>query len=273
MNQNRSLFLVSVLAIMILTAIPATVSAQVVLLDTFDGGTVGLAPAVPDIGFFSSLLPNRAHLLVDPDANGDLRVRCLDDVANDGCRLSYTPIDTSVAAVTSFLFRIESGVVASGGANDFDQQLIMSPPGTNLSLEWSAFNVAQVGFGQLGVRIFANGEESQFFVNTFQWFPDTDYFVEIAVDASTDLYSLTINGNVELKNIAFGADFTSLDRITLRSGFATTGATQIDDVQILQVPEAGAFASAIAALATVGLIARRRGVRHVAPMSEGRMLL
>jgi len=177
MTQNRSLFLVCVLAVLIPTMFSATVSAQVVLLDTFDGGTVGLAPEAPDIGFFSSFSPSGAQLLVDPDANGDLRVRCPDDVANDGCRSSYTPIDTSVAAVTSFLFHIESGVVAGGGANDFDQQLIMSPPGTNLSLEWSAFTVAQAGFGQLGVRIFANGGETQFFVNTFQWFPDTDYFV------------------------------------------------------------------------------------------------
>jgi len=67
---------------------------------------------------------------------------------------------------------------------------------------------------------------------------------------------------VELENVAFGADFTSLDRITLRSGFATTGATQIDDVQIVQVPEAGAFASAMAALSALGLIARRRGISH-----------
>jgi len=71
MNQNRLLFLVCVLATMMPTAIPATVSAQVVLPDTFDGGTVGLAPAGPDIGFFSSFSPRGAQLLVDPDANGE----------------------------------------------------------------------------------------------------------------------------------------------------------------------------------------------------------
>ena len=56
-------------------------------------------------------------------------------------------------------------------ASDFDQQLILSPVGTNLSLEWSALA------GQLGVRLFANGAElDQFVVPAFQWQVDTQMF-------------------------------------------------------------------------------------------------
>jgi len=239
-----------ILILLLLPIASTTAVAQTVLLDTFDTGTTGQAPGFPEIGS-SSNTPVGAHTLVDPGANGDLRVRCNDDATNDGCRLSYTPTASSESAVTRFLFRVESGVVASGSANDFDQQLILSPPGTNLSLEWSAF------IGQLGVRIFAGGAETQSFVPGFLWSVDTDYDVEIGTDATTDRYTVSIDGQM-LVDEALDADFTSLDRITIRSGFPTTGASQVDDVEILQVPEAGPLASAMAALATVCAIRYRR---------------
>jgi hypothetical protein len=167
--------------------------------------------------------------------------------------VTYFPAETSEAAETSFLFRVEGGVAANGGAKDFDQQLILLPPGTNLTLEWSAF------IGQLGVRIFVNGSDTQFFIGNFQWAVDTDYDVVIGTDASTDRYTVSINGQT-LVDAALGGDFTALNQLSMRSGFATTGATQIDDVQIVQVPEAGALASAMAALVTVGAIVNRRRV-------------
>jgi hypothetical protein len=185
--------------------------------------------------------------------DGNLRLRCDDNVANDGCRVTYFPAETSEAAETSFLFRVESGVVANGGANDFDQQLILLPPGTNLTLEWSAF------IGQLCVRIFANGGETHFFIPNFQWAVDTDYDVVIGTDASTDRYTVSVNGQT-LVDDALGSDFTTLNQLSMRSGFTTTGATQVDDVQIVQVPEAGTLASAMAALVTIAAIVNRRRV-------------
>jgi len=155
---------------------------------------------------------------------GDLRLRCEDTSSEGSCRRGYEPTAPIDRAVTRYVFQIESGVVG-GAANDFDQQLVFSPPGTNLSLEWSSF------IGQLGVRIFAGGGETQLFVPNFLWVVDTDYLVEIETDATTDTYAVSIDGQ-ELVSDSLGADFTTLDRITFRSAFSTRGAFQIDDVEI-----------------------------------------
>jgi hypothetical protein len=156
---------------------------------------------------------------------GNPRLRCEDDSTTGGCRRGYQPTASVDRALTEFIYRIEAGAVSGGGANDFDQQLILSPPGTNLTLEWSAF------IGQLGVRIFADGGETQFFVPGFLWMDDTDYQVEIETDAATDTYSISIDGQL-LVDESLGADFTTLDRMTFRSAFTTMGAFHIDDVAI-----------------------------------------
>jgi hypothetical protein len=174
-------------------------------------------------------IPNGFRIVGGPEAP-NLRLRCQDDSVSGGCRRGYQPTRSLGRALTEYLYRIESGVVASGGPNDFDQQLILSPPGTNLSLEWSAF------IGQLGVRIFAGGGETQFFVPNFQWTVDTDYFVEIETDANTDSYTLSVNGQLLVAE-GLGAALTSLDRLSFRSALPTTGAFQIDDVQISPLGE------------------------------------
>ncbi len=157
-------------------------------------------------------------------AMGNLRLRCEDTSSENGCRRGYDPTAAIASSITRYTFQIEAG--ASGGAaNDFDQQLIFSPPGTNLSLEWSTF------IGQLGVRVFAGGGETQLFVPNFLWTVDTDYLVEIETDATTDTYAVSIDGQL-LVNEAFGADFTTLDRISFRSAIGAQGAFQIDDVEI-----------------------------------------
>jgi hypothetical protein len=156
---------------------------------------------------------------------GNPRLRCEDDSTTGGCRRGYQPTASVDRALTEFTYRIEAGAVSGGGANDFDQQLILSPPGTNVTLEWSAF------IGQLGVRIFADGGETQFFVPGFLWMDGTDYRVEIETDAATDTYSISIDGQL-LVDESLGADFTTLDRMTFRSAFPTTGAFHIDDVAI-----------------------------------------
>lgn len=222
---------------------------------------------------------------------GNLRLRCEDDSTTGGCRLGYLPTSSVGSALTEFVYRIEAGA-SPAGANDFDQQLILSPPGSNLTLEWSDF------IGQLGVRIFAGGGETQFFVPGFQWTSDTDYQVEIETNATNDTYAILIDGELLVED-SLGADFETLDRITFRSALPTTGAFQIDDVAIsplaggadvlldtfsdeivgspplapdigsysgnpsglqtvISVPEPGSVASGLIALSTVGILVRLR---------------
>jgi hypothetical protein len=191
--------------------LPAVALADDVLPDTFEGEVVGSAPVSPDIGSYFGT-PVGDHAVMDP-GEGNLRLRCSDTSASGGCRFTFQPTQALDRAVTEYLFRVESGAT-SGAANDFDQQLILSPPGTNLSIGWSAF------IGQLGVRIFAGGGESQFFVQGFQWAFDTDYLVEIETDASTDQYTLSINEQLLVED-DLGADFATLDRLSFRSGYPT----------------------------------------------------
>jgi hypothetical protein len=228
--------------------LPAAGWSQEVLLDTFEDDVVGLAPTTPDVGSYSGSFLG-APTVIDP-GDGNQRLRCLDDATDGGCRISYQPTGSLDRALTEYVFRIESGATASGGINDFDQQLILSPPGTNLSIEWSAF------VRQLGVRIFAGGGESQFFVAGYQWAFDTDYFVEIETDASTDRYTLSIDGQV-LVDDDLGADFTSLDRLTFRTAEPTLGAQQIDDIRIAALPEPGSALCAVAALVTLACLGQR----------------
>ena len=150
------------------------------------------------------------------------------------------------------MFRIENGGTASGGPNDFDQQLILSPPGTNISIEWSAFA------RQLGVRVFAGGGETFAFVSGFQWAFDTDYVVEIETHADTDQYVLFIDGQEEATGDFRGVDLEKADRMSIRSGFSTLGALQIDDVRLTPLSEVGGVAVAATALAMIGLINFRR---------------
>jgi len=230
-------------------ALPAVALADDVLLDTFEDETVGSEPVSPDIGSYFGT-PVGDHAVIDPgDAN--LRLRCSDDSAEggEGCRFTLLPTQALDRAVTEYLFRVESGGTAAG-ANDFEQQLILWPPGTNLSIEWSAF------IRQLGVRIFAGGGESQFFVSRYQWAFDTDYFVEIETDASTDRYTLSIDGQV-LVDDDLGADFTTLDRLTFRTAGPTLGAQQIDDIRIAALPEPGSALCAAAALVTLACLGQR----------------
>jgi hypothetical protein len=228
--------------------LPAVALADDVLPDTFEGEVVGSAPVSPDIGSYFGA-PVGDHTVIDP-GEGNLRLRCSDDTASGGCRFTLQPTQALERAVTEYRFRVEDGATASGGPNDFDQQLILSPPGTNLSVEWSAF------IRQLGVRIFAGGGESQFFVQGFQWAFDTDYFVEIETDASTDRYSLSINGELLVED-DLGADFGTVERLSFRTGYPTLGAQQIDDVRIAPLPEPGSALSAVVALVTLAWLGRR----------------
>ncbi len=129
--------------------LPVAASAQDVLLDTFEDDTLGMAPLFPDLGFYSGSILGTATV-IDP-GDGNQRFHCLDDTTGGGCRLGYQSTAALERALTEYVFRIESGATASGAANDFNQQLILSPPGTNISLEWSAF------VRQLGVRVTAGG--------------------------------------------------------------------------------------------------------------------
>ena len=101
------------------------------------------------------------------------------------------------------------------------------------------------------------GAETQFFIQGFQWAFDTDYFVEIATDASTDGYSVSIDGN-EVASDTLSVDLLSYDRLTFSSAFATLGAFETDDVRVSPLPEPGPASAAVVALATLGVWARRR---------------
>jgi len=219
-----------------------------VLLDTFDDEQVGMPPVSPDIGSYFGV-PLGEQTIVDP-GDGDLRLRCNDDSAAGGCRFTFEPTGSLERAVTEYLFRVEEGA-SSAGANDFDQQLVLSPSGTNLSIEWSAF------IGQLGIRIAAAGGETQFFVPGFQWVAGTDYLVEVETDATTDTYTVTINDEL-LVDDDLGADFSALDRLSFRTGFSALGAQQIDDVRIAMLPEPSPGWLAAASVASLAWRARRR---------------
>jgi hypothetical protein len=240
-------------------ALPAVALSDDVLLDTFEDETVGAEPESPDIGSYSGTALGD-HAVIDP-GDGNLRLRCSDALPEGGCRFTLQPTQALDRAVTEYLFRVESGATAAG-ANDFEQQLILSPPGTNLSIEWSAF------VRQLGVRIFAGGIQSdQFFVSRYQWSFDTDHLVEIETDASTDRYTLSIDGQV-LVDDDLGADFTTLDRLTFRTGWGTLGAQQIDDIRIAALPEPGSALCAVAALVTLACLGQRG--RRKEPRAEAR---
>jgi hypothetical protein len=230
--------------------LPAAGWSQEVLLDTFEDDVVGLAPTTPDVGSHSGSFLG-APTVIDP-GDGNQRLRCLDNATDGGCRISYQPTGSLDRALTEYVFRIENGGTASGGPNDFDQQLILSPPGTNISIEWSAFA------RQLGVRVFAGGGETFAFVSGFQWAFDTDYVVEIETHADTDQYVLFIDGQEEATGDFRGVDLEKADRMSIRSGFSTLGALQIDDVRLTPPPEVGGVAAADTTLAMIGLINFRR---------------
>jgi hypothetical protein len=243
--------MVSLLCCLVMAMLlPAAGWSQEVLLDTFEDDVVGLAPTTPDVGSYSGGFLG-APTVIDP-GDGNQRLRCLDDATDGGCRISYQPTGSLDRALTEYVFRIENGGTASGGPNDFDQQLILSPPGTNISIEWSAFA------RQLGVRVFAGGGETFAFVSGFQWAFDTDYVVEIETHADTDQYVLFIDGQEEATGDFRGVDLEKADRMSIRSGFSTLGAFQIDDVRITPLPEVGGVAAAATALAMIGLINFRR---------------
>jgi hypothetical protein len=237
------------LALALLLPVPGVSHAQDVLLDTFDDEQAGAAPVAPDLGSYG--IVSGSHTVID-GGGGNLRLRSLDDSAASGFVFGFQPTGSLERAQVSYLLRIESGATLVG-ANDFDQQIVMSPPGTNLSIEW--------GFGGfLGVRIFAGGGESQFFVPGFLWDFDTDYRVAIGIDGASDRYTLAIDDAV-LVDEALGADLSSIDRISFRAAFASSGSQQIDDVRISVLPEPGGAAPAGGAIVALGAIARRRGRR------------
>lgn len=230
-------------------SLPWPAAAQDVLLDTFEDDTLGSPPAFPDLGFYTGSQLG-TQTVIDGGA-GDQRLRCLDDSAAAGCRLGYQTAQAIGRALTEYVFRIESGGTASGGANDFQQQLILSPSGTNLSIEWSAFA------RQLGVRVAAGGGETQFFVPNFQWAFDTDYLVEVETDADTDGYTISLDG-IEIASDDFGVDLASYDRLTFSSAFATLGAFEVDDVRVSPLPEPAAAAAVAASWGALSAIARQR---------------
>jgi hypothetical protein len=54
-----------------------------------------------------------------------------------------------------------------------------------------------------------------------------------------------------------GADFTTLNRLSFRSGFPTLGSQQIDDALIATLPEPGSALSAVVALVVVAWLGQR----------------
>lgn len=245
MSRTLSLF-ICLAAVLLL---PAGASAQDVLLDTFEDDTIGFPPLFPDVGFYSGSILGTASVI--NTSGGNKRFRCFDEATDGGCRLGYQSTAPLGRALTEYVFWIGEGATASGGPNDFNQQLILSPPGTNISIEWSAF------IRQLGVRIFADGGETQFFIQGFQWAYDTDYFVEIETDADTDRYTLRIDGQEKAAG-DIGVDLLSYDRITFSSGLATLGLFETDDVRVSMLPEPSGMVAVATVLGTLGLLIRHR---------------
>jgi hypothetical protein len=235
--------------------IPAAAAAgsTVIFLDDFDNESIGSLPSSPDIGTYSIYPSAGTHTVVNPDGNGDLRLRCDDPSASTGCSFNFAPtVSPTQRTVSEYLFRIESGAIASGFANDFVQQLVLLPLGNNVLVEWAAQgNLA-------GVRIHSGGQQQeQAFFSGFVWAADTDYFVEIETDPVANTYEIFIDGE-PMASGTITTNFSGLDRLIAKSGSSTKGATQIDDIVITEVPEPSAAASMVAALGTLVALRRRR---------------
>jgi hypothetical protein len=184
------------------------------------------------------------------DGGGDLRLFSDDGDTGGSLVVSYEPSERPRVSVTEYVFRVESGG-APVGPNAFSQEAILLPIGNNLWVDWGPGGDVRVALSQ-------PGQVTQSLDADFAWQPDTDYHVVLLIDAESDEFDLTINGVELFQGTPQGGDFDELRTLAFVSNFSTLGNQVIDDITITALPEPSQMALAVAAIATVAGLARRR---------------
>jgi hypothetical protein len=195
------------------------------LLDTFEDDTLATPPNGPETGTATYGGTSATHTVISQ--GGSQRLRSLDSSTGGGILISYIPIASSELMLVEYLMRIEGGSNPVA-RNAFLQEIVLSPIGTNVFLEWGDDNTFHI-------KITYPAQPSKVIDTGLAWSFDTDYRVTWMIDIINDEFTLLIDDSPVLKNQAVLEDLTSLYRLSFATNFDTTGSQVIDDVTISHI--------------------------------------
>ena len=197
-------------------------------------------------------------------ANGSQMLQVTPGEASDGTLIECNPPPGSGPRIgVHDQFQVQPRGVQPG-LNAWIQQIILEPLGTNLQLMWPAD----------GLNVFLN----QTTPNGTPVLTDlglaysagTLHTVDWLIDLDADVFSLLIDGNTQVSNLAIGADAQSLRQLAFSSNFLTQGGALVDNVRIdvAVVPEPGSALLVLAALAALLLWGRHAPAPHHLPTPQ-----
>jgi hypothetical protein len=198
-------------------------SAGFYLLDTFDDDTHMNPPNGPEIG--TAIYGGSAsHTVIN--YSGDLRLFSKDADINGGILISYIPFASPDVVEVRYQILIESGGSLIG-QNAFTQNMILSPGGTNIHMDWT--NTKEWVF-----RINIPGPDPPAINTGLTWVEDTYYIINWYIDTVNDTVSVDMfdgmAGILGTTSISYNA--TGFSHMSFSSNFTTTGSQRIDDVSI-----------------------------------------
>jgi hypothetical protein len=199
---------------------PVAVGQDIILLDTYQDDVIGNPPNGPEIGSYVQLVGTH---MVDDFGGGDLKVLSSAQVG-DGWVINMRPVADSPLVRTTFEYLVFGNSNLSG-LNALSQQWILRPIGNNLSLYWADNHLLHVWISR------ADGSNE--LINTgYDWGFDREYQVEVLVDATTDTFTIQVDGNDVLVDHSFGADLSYLWGLAFSTNTTSAALRVLNDVKM-----------------------------------------
>lgn len=209
---------IPILLLALVSTNPSTLTAQDVLLDTFQDDTVGQLPNGPEIGSYGVMIGT--YSVIDVSGNQWLRSSSM---APTGAAMRWLVDGSPSGRIRlSYLLLVESGSNLSA-INALGQDFRLetaSGGGTGVGLEWGADMMWRIGTSSQPIGSFVF---------------DRVYSVEWTIDTASDTYDLVIDGQ-GLVSGTVPNDPTVMSWMSTSANVATTASWHIDNVRATVVP-------------------------------------